>query len=83
MTPPNELVALLVVLAIVATMIVRFIRAEQRRDVAYAEHLRQISRRCPACQPWGGWYLGAMREDGSYETITCDVCGGTGELPDA
>lgn len=58
----------------------RWFFAENRAARAYADHMHQIASRCPACQPFGGWYLGAMRPDGGYEIIECDTCNGTGQL---
>lgn len=71
----------LAILAVPVTMWFRFMQAEERRNAAFVAHLERMGRECPACKPWGGYLLGREREDGSVETITCDVCHGTGELP--
>jgi hypothetical protein len=74
---------LALVIAMPVVMFLRFMREEERRNQAFVAHLERMSRECPACKPWGGYYLGKMNSDGSYETHTCEVRGGTGELPDA
>lgn len=76
----SGLLAVLAFFVAAAFVFVMFLRAEQRRDAAWFEHMERIGRRCPACQPWGGWYLGAMKPDGGYEIVTCEVCNGTGEV---
>jgi hypothetical protein len=81
MTPVLGILSVAILLAVILTPLVLFIRAEDRRNDAFVAHLERMGRECPACKPWGGYILGREREDGSVETITCDVCGGTGELP--
>ena len=64
--------------AVLGASIVLAGRADRRAQRAWAEHLAHIGSRCPACQPFGGWFLGAMKPDGGYEIVECPVCHGSG-----
>jgi hypothetical protein len=72
----TDVLGILMLAAIPAFIVGRYIREENRRNAAWLEHMRELSNRCPVCRGDGLDFLTPFGQD-----PTCRLCGGTGSAP--